>query len=115
MPRSMRALALAPSNRLALALADARVEDGSLRPYAPSPEECLHGWFGNRVRVNGALDVRLPVAQGWVRLQLLNACNARGLLIAFRETNARGVEAREGGATLLSICSAPTAGCWPRP
>ena len=79
------ALALAPGNRLALTLADARVAGGALLPYAPNEAECLHGWFGNRALVNGALDAALPVAPGWVRLQLLNACNARGLLLAFRD------------------------------
>ena len=78
-------LALAPGNRLALALADARVAGDTLRPYAPTETDCLHGWFGNRALVNGALDARMPVAPGWVRLQLLNASNARGLLLAFRE------------------------------
>jgi blue copper oxidase len=84
------ALALAPVNRLALALADARVAGGVLRPYAPSDAECLHGWFGNRALVNGTLDATLPVAPGWVRLQLLNACNARGLLIGLREVGRDG-------------------------
>lgn len=79
------ALALAPENRLALAVADVRVAGGSLRPYAPSDEDCLHGWFGNRALVNGARDVHVSVTHGWVRLQLLNACNARGLLLAFRD------------------------------
>ena len=82
------ALALTPGNRLVLAVADARVAGSLLRPYAPSAEDCLHGWFGNRALVNGALDARVPVAPGWVRLQLLNASNARGLLLEFRE-NAR--------------------------
>jgi FtsP/CotA-like multicopper oxidase with cupredoxin domain len=82
------ALALTPGNRLALAVADARVAGSLLRPYAPSAEDCLHGWFGNRALVNGALDARLPVAPGWVRLQLLNACNARGVLLAFRDGDA---------------------------
>jgi len=81
-------LALTPGNRLALAVADARVAGSLLRPYAPSAEDCLHGWFGNRALVNGALDARVPVAPGWVRLQLLNASNARGLLLEFRD-NAR--------------------------
>jgi FtsP/CotA-like multicopper oxidase with cupredoxin domain len=88
------ALALAPGNRLALAVADARVADGALRPYAPSEEDCLHGWFGNRALVNGALDAQAPVSNGWVRLQLLNACNARGLLLAFRDNE------RDGGASV---------------
>lgn len=80
-----QALAIGAGNRFAFALADARVSNGVLRPYAPSPEECLHGYFGNRMRVNGALDFAAHVAPGWVRLQLLNACNARGLLLAFRD------------------------------
>ena len=80
-----QALAIAPGNRFALAIGDTRVSNGVLRPYAPAPEECLHGYFGNRVRVNGALDFSASVAPGWVRLQLLNACNARGLLLAFRD------------------------------
>jgi blue copper oxidase len=84
------ALGLAPGNRLALAVADARVAGGSLRPYTPSEEDCLHGWFGNRALVNGALDAHMPVVHGWVRLQLLNACNARGLLLAFRENERDG-------------------------
>jgi FtsP/CotA-like multicopper oxidase with cupredoxin domain len=79
------ALALAPENRLALAVADARVVGGAMRPYAPSVEDCLHGWLGNRALVNGQLDAQWSVAPGWVRLQILNACNARGLLVAFRE------------------------------
>ena len=84
------ALALAPGNRLALALADARVAGGTLRPYAPSETDCLHGWFGNQVLVNGTLAAPAQVAQGWVRLQLLNASNARGLLLAFRENERDG-------------------------
>src|SRR5262245_61553891 len=79
------ALALAPGNRLALAVSDVRVAGGALRPYAPTESDCLHGWFGNRALANGALDATLPVAPGWVRLQLLNACNARGLLLGFRD------------------------------
>jgi FtsP/CotA-like multicopper oxidase with cupredoxin domain len=82
------ALELAPPNRLALAVADVRVTQGRLRPYAPDRAECLHGWFGNRATANGALDAVYRVAPGWVRLQLLNACNARGLLLAFRDREA---------------------------
>jgi FtsP/CotA-like multicopper oxidase with cupredoxin domain len=82
------ALALAPGNRLALAVAEARVVGGAMRPYAPSAEDCLHGWLGNRALVNGQLDARWIVSPGWVRLQILNACNARGLLVAFRDGEA---------------------------
>jgi FtsP/CotA-like multicopper oxidase with cupredoxin domain len=80
-----RALGLPPHNRLALMMADVRFAGDTLRPYAPSEEECLHGWFGNRALVNGALAAAFQVESGWVRLQLLNACNARGLLLSFRD------------------------------
>jgi blue copper oxidase len=78
------ALELAPRNRLAVALADVRVAQGRLRPYTPDRSECLHGWLGDRALANGVLDAFYSVAPGWVRLQLLNACNARGLLLGFR-------------------------------
>ncbi len=86
------ALGLAPGNRLALAVADARVAAGTIRPYAPTAEDCLHGWFGNRALVNGELDAERLVAPGWARLQILNACNARGLLLGFRDAEARDGE-----------------------
>ena len=79
------ALGLPPQNRLALALADVRVAAGEIRPYAPDAHDCLHGWLGNRALANGRLDGQWDVAPGWVRLQILNACNARGLLLAFRD------------------------------
>jgi len=79
------ALRIAPQNRLALALADVRVAAGEIRPYAPDAHDCLHGWLGNRALANGRLDASWAVAPGWVRLQILNACNARGLLLAFRD------------------------------
>jgi FtsP/CotA-like multicopper oxidase with cupredoxin domain len=79
------ALGLAPQNRLAITLADVRVAAGEIRPYAPDAHDCLHGWLGNRALVNGRLDASWDVAPGWVRLQILNACNARGLLLAFRD------------------------------
>jgi blue copper oxidase len=82
------ALGLAPGNRLALAIADVRVAGDAIRPYAPDADDCLHGWLGNRALANGRLDARWEVAPGWVRLQILNACNARGLLLAFRDGEA---------------------------
>jgi blue copper oxidase len=82
------ALALVPGNRRALAIADVRMADGAIRPYAPSAEDCLHGWFGNHALVNGTSDAQMTVNAGWVRLQILNACNARGLLLAFRDGDA---------------------------
>jgi FtsP/CotA-like multicopper oxidase with cupredoxin domain len=79
------ALGLAHGNRLALAIADVRYVGGAILAYAPGAEDCLHGWLGNRALANNGLDANWVVAPGWVRLQILNACNARGLLLAFRD------------------------------
>ncbi|MFL6564192.1 MAG: multicopper oxidase family protein [Burkholderiales bacterium] len=86
------ALALTPGNRLALAISDVRLENGVIRPYAPGPLDCLHGWLGNKAQVNGRLDAGWTVVPGWVRLQILNACNARGLLLGFRDRVPDGKE-----------------------
>jgi FtsP/CotA-like multicopper oxidase with cupredoxin domain len=82
------ALAIGQGNRIALMVADVRAEGGAIRPYAPDAHDCLHGWFGNRALVNGELGAVRSVAPGWVRLQVLNACNARGLLLAFKDGEA---------------------------
>jgi FtsP/CotA-like multicopper oxidase with cupredoxin domain len=86
------ALALAPGNRLALAVADVRVENGVIRPYAPGIRDCMQGWFGDKALANGRLDANWVVAPGWVRLQILNACNARGLLLGFQDPHADNKE-----------------------
>jgi bilirubin oxidase len=82
------ALALAPSNRIVTTLSDVRARNGLVLPYAPDERDCLHGWIGNAALVDGRLDAVFEVQPGWVRLQLLNACNARGLLLAFEAEGA---------------------------
>lgn len=79
-----RELQLAPANQKVLVLADARVRGDAVLPYAPAAADCVLGWLGNRVRVNGAFDPALDCAAGWLRLQLVNASNARGFLLALR-------------------------------
>lgn len=81
----VEALSLGPASQLAVLLADARIANGVIAPYAPGADECLHGWFGNRMIANGVPDAAFQVSPGRARLRLLNACNARGLLLAFRE------------------------------
>lgn len=82
------ALALAPANRIVAAAGDARIRNGIVLPYAPDARDCLHGWVGNAALVDGRPDAQFEVAPGWVRMQLLNACNARGLLLAFEADGA---------------------------
>lgn len=79
------ALALHEQNRIALALADVRMDSGRIAPYAPTAQDCLTGWLGNHMLANGIADAVFDVQAGWVRMQLLNACNARGLLVALRD------------------------------
>ena len=88
------ALSTGSGNQLALALSDVREANGTIGAYAPVAGECLHGWYGNRMLVNGALDAGFEVASGWVRLRLLNACNARGLLLAFQPRSSSGAGPR---------------------
>jgi suppressor of ftsI/bilirubin oxidase len=75
------ALDLAPgSTELLLVLQDRRDE----RTYTPSAMDHLHGYVGDDLFVNGAHCAWHGVATRLYRLRLLNACNARTLLLAFR-------------------------------
>jgi FtsP/CotA-like multicopper oxidase with cupredoxin domain len=79
------ALDLTPgSTELLLVLQDRRDE----KAYAPSAMDHLHGYLGDDLFVNGVHCAWHGVASRLYRLRLLNACNARTLLLAFR--TARG-------------------------
>jgi len=58
---------------------------GEIRPYAPDAHDCLHGWLGNRALATGATWWRARRVSLSPKPSLLNACNARGLLLAFRD------------------------------
>lgn len=75
-------LQLGAANQPVLMLSDLRVRGGLVQPYAPTATDCSLGWLGNRIRVNGATAPQFACAPGWLRLQVLNASNARGLLLA---------------------------------
>jgi suppressor of ftsI/bilirubin oxidase len=75
------ALDLTPgSTELMLVLQDRR--DG--RAYAASAMDTLHGYLGDDLCVNGVPCAWHGVATRLYRLRMLNACNARTLLLAFR-------------------------------
>ena len=75
------ALDLAPgTTELLLVLQDRR----DTRAYAPSIADSLHGHLGDELCVNGVPCAWHGVATRLYRLRLLNACNARTLLLAFR-------------------------------
>ena len=52
--------------------------------YAPSPEDLVHGFLGDELFVNGTHCPYFDVATRLYRFRILNAANARTLLLAFR-------------------------------
>ncbi|ARJ41115.1 multicopper oxidase [Pantoea alhagi] len=55
------------------------------------------GWFGNLMLTNGVPYPQQAVPRGWLRLRLLNGCNARTLNLATSDKRALYVIASDGG------------------
>ncbi|ALB61685.1 Blue copper oxidase CueO precursor [Cronobacter condimenti 1330] len=55
------------------------------------------GWFGDTLLCNGAVYPRHTPPKGWLRLRLLNGCNARTLKIAASDNRPLYVIASDGG------------------
>lgn len=55
------------------------------------------GWFGDTLLTNGAIYPQHAAPRGWVRLRLLNGCNARSLNIAASDNRPLYVIASDGG------------------
>ncbi|MDI2091215.1 multicopper oxidase CueO [Commensalibacter oyaizuii] len=55
------------------------------------------GWFGNRIFTNGVEHPRHVTPRGWVRLRLLNGCNARTLNLTTSDGRPFYVIASDGG------------------
>lgn len=68
-----------------LVIQDKRVADNGIATYQATADDALHGFLGDRMIVNGAVEPRAAVPAGIVRLRLLNACNARNLDLAFAD------------------------------
>ncbi|WP_174408359.1 multicopper oxidase family protein [Desulfovibrio psychrotolerans] len=62
---------------LPVAIHDRRLDPSGQPIYAPTPEDFQMGWLGNAVFCNNERHARISVPAGYVRLRLLNACNAR--------------------------------------
>ncbi len=69
---------------LPIVLQDAYYRQNIWQPYAPDTADCIDGFFGNAIHANGARNTQFYISPGWVRLRLVNASTARGLLLAFR-------------------------------
>ncbi|MBF9000998.1 multicopper oxidase CueO [Vibrio nitrifigilis] len=55
------------------------------------------GWFGNTMLTNGVVNPYKKVAKGWIRLRLLNGCNARVLNITTSDQRPLYVVGSDGG------------------
>lgn len=55
------------------------------------------GWFGDTLLANGAIYPQHAAPRGWLRLRLLNGCNARSLNIAASDNRPLYVIASDGG------------------
>ncbi|EIC86463.1 multicopper oxidase CueO [Serratia sp. M24T3] len=55
------------------------------------------GWFGQHMLTNGVIYPQHGVSRGWVRLRLLNGCNARSLILATSDRRPLYVIASDGG------------------
>lgn len=55
------------------------------------------GWFGDRMFTNGAQYPQHIAPRGWLRLRLLNGCNARSLNVATSDNRPLYVIASDGG------------------
>ncbi len=66
-----------------LIVQDRSFTDGKMNPYAIADEELEDGLREDTLVVNGTVDAYHTVPQGWVRLRLLNASNARSYRFSF--------------------------------
>ncbi len=55
------------------------------------------GWFGDTLLTNGAIYPQHAAPRGWLRLRLLNGCNARSLNFATSDNRPLYVIASDGG------------------
>jgi len=86
--RLRRALDLTPgTSELTLVLQDRTAGE----QYARTAEEAVHGYFGAALYVNGIACAHLDVGTRLYRLRVLNACNARTLLVGLRGTGGSAV------------------------
>lgn len=71
--------------------------EGSGIDYQLDVMRAAVGWFGNLMLTNGVAYPQQAVPRGWLRLRLLNGCNARTLNLAASDRRALYVIASDGG------------------
>ncbi|WP_345830557.1 multicopper oxidase CueO [Erwinia sp. HDF1-3R] len=71
--------------------------DGSRIDYELDVMGAAVGWFGNTMLTNGAIYPQHAVPRGWLRLRLLNGCNARSLNLTASDDRTLYVIGSDGG------------------
>ncbi|WP_223817161.1 multicopper oxidase domain-containing protein, partial [Pantoea sp. M_5] len=72
-------------------------QDGRHIDYQLDVMRAAVGWFGDMMLTNGAHYPQHAVPRGWLRLRLLNGCNARSLHVAASDKRPLYVIASDGG------------------
>lgn len=84
-------------NDIPLIVQDRSFTDGKMNPYAVTDAQVMNGLREDTLVVNGTVDAYHAVPQGWVRLRLLNASNARFYRFHFGDDVTFFKIATEGG------------------
>lgn len=80
-----------------LIIQDKRFDDQGQIDYQLDVMTAAVGWFGDTLLCNGAIYPQHANPRGWLRLRLLNGCNARSLKIATSDNRPLYVVASDGG------------------
>ncbi len=78
-------------------LQDKRLDKDGQIDYAVDVVSAAVGWFGDLLLTNGTLYPEHAAPRGWLRLRLLNGCNARSLRLACSDNRPMYVIASDGG------------------
>lgn len=80
-----------------LVLQDKRLDARDQLDYQLDVMSAAVGWFGDLMLTNGAVYPTHDAPRGWLRLRLLNGCNARSLTLAASDGRALYVIGSDGG------------------
>lgn len=80
-----------------LVLQDKRLDGRDQVDYQLDVMSAAVGWFGDLMLTNGALYPTHDAPRGWLRLRLLNGCNARSLTLATSDGRPLYVIGSDGG------------------
>lgn len=78
-------------------LQDKRLKDDGQIDYQLDVMSAAVGWFGDLMLTNGTVYPKHVAPKGWIRLRLLNGCNARSLNISTSDGRKMYVIASDGG------------------